>query len=140
MESILGPDYLTIKDAADYIGVSPQTLRRWDFEGKLRSVRHPASRYRYYRRADLEPFRLDYRRAAMVAETPRHLFQTAVANIAENDKLREPQREAHRAVRDHFQNGREPAILQIPVGCGKTGVIATLPFGISEGRVMLIAP
>jgi hypothetical protein len=29
-------------------------------------------------------------------------------------------------------SSNEPVILQIPVGCGKTGVIATLPFGIAH--------
>jgi superfamily II DNA or RNA helicase len=133
-------DYLTIKKASQYIGVSPQTLRRWDEEGKLRPVRHPASSYRYYKRADLEPFRLDYRRAEAGAESPRHLFQTATANVEENERLREPQREAHRAIREHFAETNEHAILQIPVGCGKTGIMATLPFGISDGRVLVITP
>ncbi len=27
-----------------------------------------------------------------------------------------------------------------PVGCGKSGVAAILPFGIGEGRVLVIAP
>jgi len=39
-------EYLTIGEAAEYLGVSPQTLRRWDASGKLRPVRHPASEYR----------------------------------------------------------------------------------------------
>ena len=54
--------YLTVKEAAGYIGVSAQTLRRWDSAGKLKAVRHPASKYRYYKRSDLEPFRLEYMR------------------------------------------------------------------------------
>jgi DNA repair protein RadD len=69
-----------------------------------------------------------------------HFFQTASADIEGNTQLREPQREAHRAVRQHFATSREPVILQIPVGCGKTGVMATLPFGIARGRVLIIAP
>lgn len=43
-------DYLTIADAAKYLNVSSQTLRRWDEEGKLKPVRHLASKYRYYKR------------------------------------------------------------------------------------------
>ena len=76
----------------------------------------------------------------MPATATRHLFQTAVANIEGNDRLRDPQQDAHREVRKHFSTKRTPAILQIPVGCGKTGIIATLPFGIATGRVLVITP
>ena len=47
-------DYLTIKDAAQLLGVTPITLRRWDRKGKLKSTRHPINRYRLYRREELE--------------------------------------------------------------------------------------
>lgn len=131
-------EYMTIQEAAKYLGLSAQTLRRWDTEGKLKSVRHPGNAYRYYKRADLEPFRLEYQRAQQV--DAGDFFKSSPANIEANERLREPQREAHRAVRGHFQHSKVPAIIQIPVGCGKTGIIATLPFGISEGRVLVIAP
>jgi excisionase family DNA binding protein len=132
-------EYLRISEAADYVGVSTQTLRRWDAEGRLSAVRRPGNQYRYYRRADLEPFRLEYQRAAEEPD-PGRVFQTAAANIEGNELLREPQRQAHRAVREHFAEGTEPAIIQIPVGCGKTGIMATLPFGIAAGRVLVITP
>jgi excisionase family DNA binding protein len=134
----LGVEFLRIGEAAGYVGVSTQTLRRWDAEGRLEAVRQPGNSYRYYRRADLEPFRLDYLQAEQA--NPGLLFQTAAANIEANDLLREPQREAHRHVREHFATSDTPAILQIPVGCGKTGIMATLPFGISAGRVLVITP
>lgn len=49
-------DYLTVKDAAALLGVTPITLRRWDRKGKLKSTRHPINRYRLYRRKELEVF------------------------------------------------------------------------------------
>lgn len=140
VEQTLGDDYLPVGEAAAYLGVSVQTLRRWDASGKLKPVRHPASGYRFYRRTDLEAFRLEYARADMQAVAAEPLFQTANANIEENEKLREPQRDAHRVVREHFATRRDPALLQVPVGCGKTGIIATLPFGIATSRVLVIAP
>lgn len=133
-------DYMSLKEAAEYIGVSSQTLRRWDTAGKLKSIRHPSSGYRHYKRADLEPFRLEYRRAEMAIMDEEHLFQTITADVEGNSRLREPQRDAHKAVRQHFSKESEHAILQIPVGCGKTGVIATLPFGIAKGRVLVVTP
>jgi DNA (cytosine-5)-methyltransferase 1 len=47
-------DYLTVKEAAAFLGVSTSTLRNWDRTGKLKAVRHPINRYRLYRRTDLE--------------------------------------------------------------------------------------
>lgn len=69
-----------------------------------------------------------------------HLFQQSPYHIEKNELLREPQRNAWRAVRLHFQRDRTAAILQLPVGCGKTGLMAILPFGVAVGRVLLIAP
>lgn len=132
-------DFLRVAAAAEYVGISAQTLRRWDRDGRLPAVRRPGSSHRYFRRADLEQFRLEYRRAQDSAGEVS-IFVTANADIEANDLLREPQREAHRAVREHFANSNEPGILQIPVGCGKTGIISTLPFGIAEGRVLVITP
>ncbi len=40
--------YLTISEAADYLNVSKETLRRWDNSGKFKSVRHPINNYRVY--------------------------------------------------------------------------------------------
>lgn len=132
-------DFMRVAAAADYVGVSAQTLRRWDRDGRLPAVKRPGSSHRYYRRADLEAFRLEYRRAQDAARKVS-IFATANADIEANDLLREPQREAHRAVREHFASSSEPGILQIPVGCGKTGIMSTLPFGVAEGRVLVITP
>lgn len=132
-------DYLTVQEAAAFLGVSAQTLRRWDGTGKLTPLRHPVSHYRFYRRVDLEPLRLTYQRAKMES-VATSFFQSATARIADNERLRDPQREAHASVMSHFAESNEPAIVQIPVGCGKTGVIAIVPFGVSAGRVLVIAP
>ncbi len=44
---------MTIKEAAELIGVSEMTLRRWDKAGKFKARRHPINRYRVYRRAEV---------------------------------------------------------------------------------------
>jgi len=108
--------------------------------GKLKSTRHPASKYRYYRLGDLEPFRTRLYAAPADNADIGHLFQTAPFNIEGNEQLREPQQEAHRHTRRHFATSGDAAILHIPVGCGKTGIMATLPFGIAAGRVLIITP
>ena len=43
-------------------------------------------------------------------------------NIDGNSYLREPQRDGYLRAYEFFRSGKNKAILQIPVGCGKTGV------------------
>lgn len=76
----------------------------------------------------------------MTEEGSNHLFQLLQPRIAGNERLREPQQEAPAAVQEHFANSNEHALLQIPVGCGKTGIMALLPFGIATGRVLVLTP
>ena len=40
--------FVTLNEAASYLGVSKATLRNWDKSGKLRAVRHPVNGYRVY--------------------------------------------------------------------------------------------
>jgi DNA (cytosine-5)-methyltransferase 1 len=47
-------EYLTLSEAAELIGKSKETLRRWDREGKLSAVREPMSNYRVYKREQVE--------------------------------------------------------------------------------------
>ena len=46
--------YLSISDAAKFLGVTPMTLRRWDQAGKLTARRHPINGYRLYKKQDLQ--------------------------------------------------------------------------------------
>lgn len=47
-------DYLRISEAAEYLGVSPNTLRNWGNAGKIVAVRHPVDDYRLFKREDLD--------------------------------------------------------------------------------------
>ena len=47
-------DYVTVGEAAGFLGVSASTLRNWDRQGKLKAFRHPVNGYRLYARLDLE--------------------------------------------------------------------------------------
>ena len=47
-------DYLTVGEAAVFLGVSSATLRNWDKAGKLVPYRNPINKYRLYRKTDLE--------------------------------------------------------------------------------------
>jgi DNA repair protein RadD len=67
-------------------------------------------------------------------------FTDTRVNIENNPRLREPQVEGHAAAFAHFSADGGQALEQIPVGCGKSGLITLLPFGIANGRVLVIAP
>ena len=47
-------DYLVISEAAEYLGVSPNTLRNWVNAGKVAAIRHPVNDYRLFDRTDLD--------------------------------------------------------------------------------------
>ena len=47
-------EYLRISQAAEYLGVSPNTLRNWENAGKVEAVRHPVNGYRLFKRKDLD--------------------------------------------------------------------------------------
>jgi excisionase family DNA binding protein len=47
-------ELLTVKDAAEFLKVSPNTIRNWTDSGKIPFYRHPMSNYRLFRREDLE--------------------------------------------------------------------------------------
>jgi len=69
-------------------------------------------------------------------------FLSTTPNIDDNEELREPQIEAYQAARKHFliDKSREDAVIILPTGVGKTGLMGILPYGISEGRVLIITP
>lgn len=67
-------------------------------------------------------------------------FNNTRVSVSDNPRLRVPQQEGHAAAVAHFAAGRGHVMEQIPVGCGKTGLITLLPFGCADGRVLVIAP
>jgi len=54
----MNQETITIGQASKMIGVSVQTLRRWDKTGRLTSVRNTKSGHRYYRKEDIENYQV----------------------------------------------------------------------------------
>jgi len=52
-------DYVKTADAAEILGVSQTTLRKWAEDGKIPMHRNPANGYRLFKRSDLEKFLCD---------------------------------------------------------------------------------
>lgn len=72
----------------------------------------------------------------------KSIFLDSQPNIVTNKNLRGPQRYAYSALCDHFlvDQSKEDALIVLPTGVGKTGLIAISPYMISRGRVLIIAP
>lgn len=69
-------------------------------------------------------------------------FVKARPNITYNENLREPQLNAYKECIKYFRDAdvRKEAIINLPTGTGKTGLIAIAPYGISKKRVLIITP
>ena len=46
--------FLTVREVARLIGVTPLTVRNWDQKGKLVAYRNPVNNYRLYKVEDVE--------------------------------------------------------------------------------------
>jgi len=47
-------EFLLVKQTAQVLGVSANTVRAWADNGKLQEYRHPINNYRLFRRDDVE--------------------------------------------------------------------------------------
>lgn len=47
-------NFMKIADAAEYLGVSPNTLRNWESAGKIIVHRHPVNGYRLFKKEELD--------------------------------------------------------------------------------------
>lgn len=123
--------WFTLDEAAAHLGLGKTVLYTLAREGRI-----PASKVAQkwvFEKASLD----EWMRGSQPLET---FFLKADARIDGNDALREPQQEAYSHVQEFFADGKNNALIQVPVGCGKTGLVSILPFGLAAGRVLVIAP
>lgn len=124
-------NWVSIEEAAKYIGIGKTILYSMAKEATI-----PANKV-----GQKWLFNKENLDAWIRANKPiEDFFTTTDFNIDENIQLREPQKEAYKSVYDYFNAGNNTAIVQVPVGCGKSGLAAILPFGIAKGRVLIITP
>lgn len=69
-------------------------------------------------------------------------FIASFPNIYGNNDLRLPQIEAYNKTKEYFDSDykNRNALVVVPTGVGKTGIMGLLPYGISKGRVLIITP
>ena len=124
-------NWLNTEQASQYLNISKTKLYELTQEEKI-----PASKLGkkiMYNKGELDTW-------LKVSLPLDEYFIKMKAKIEDNYSLRVPQREGYFNVYDYFKKGGKYAIIQLPVGCGKTGLISIIPFGIAKGRVLVIAP
>lgn len=127
----MADEWMTIEDAARYLQMGKTALYDLAREGAIPSNK-VGSKW-LFSRSDLD--------AWVRSNIPlEQFFMRTPAHIEENLQLREPQVESYQKLYEYFKAGKKTAIIQIPVGCGKSGIAAIAPFGIAKGRVLVVAP
>ncbi|MEL6954990.1 MAG: DEAD/DEAH box helicase family protein [Pseudomonadota bacterium] len=124
-------DWLSLEEAVDFLKIGKTSLYTAAREGKIPAQK--VGKKWIFEKAQLD----QWLRTSQSFDT---FFVDLDVDIEANSNLREPQRDGYQRVHEHFAAGKNNAIVQIPVGCGKSGLASILPLGISEGRVMVIAP
>lgn len=123
--------WLSVEEAAEYLKMGKTVLYALARDGRM-----PANKIG--KKWTFEKEQLDkWVRSSQPIET---FFKSIDFNIESNQSLREPQRDGYLRIYEFFNAGKNKAIIQIPVGCGKSGLAALLPLGIACGRVLIIAP
>ena len=124
-------EWLNADEAADYLGISSSNLYSMAQQGRIPG--NKLGKMWRFNKKELDSW--------VRANTPiNEFFMSTESSIESNELLRDPQREGHAAALGFFESGGNKAVVQLPVGCGKSGLISVLPFGISEGRVLVVAP
>ncbi|MBE7508227.1 MAG: DEAD/DEAH box helicase family protein [Planctomycetia bacterium] len=118
-------------EAAEYLGLGKTKLYELTRDGRIPAKQ--VGKKWMYEREELAAWMRSSRRL-------EDYFKDTAANIETNSNLRDPQRDAYAQAVSFFEGGGKKALIQLPVGCGKTGLAAILPFGIAAGRVLIIAP
>ena len=64
--------YVKVHEAAEILGVAPNTVRAWGAAQKIPEYRHPANGYRLYKREELEAFVKQIEQTSNQAQTQKH--------------------------------------------------------------------
>jgi len=123
--------WLTIEDAATYLHMGKTVLYTMAREGRIPA--NKVGKKWMFEREQLDAW-------TRGNQPVTGFFKGLDFKIEDNPLLRAPQREAYMRTSEFFSAGKNGAILQIPVGCGKSGLAAILPLGQAQGRLLVIAP
>jgi DNA repair protein RadD len=127
----LESSWLTLEETATYLGMGKTVLYALARDGRIPAAK--IGKKWTFDRTELDKW-------VRGARPMEEYFLGLDYKIEDNDALREPQLEGYLKTYQFFHDGKNKAIIQIPVGCGKAGLASILPFGIATGRVLVIAP
>jgi len=123
--------WFSTEQAAKYLGISKTNLYNLSQEGKV-PVSKLGKKWVYEKNMLDEWIRGN--------KSIDNFFVDINFDIENNEALREPQKEGYSALYNFFKKGGKKAIVQIPVGCGKSGLACLIPLGVAKGRILVIAP
>jgi len=123
--------WINLDEASAYLKIGKTKLYDLAQNGKIPAQK--IDKQWRFKTADLD-------RWLSTSQTIDEYFKSATYSIEDNAGIREPQKEAYKKLYDFFKAGGHEALVQLPVGCGKSGLAAIVPFGIAEGRVLVVTP
>lgn len=126
-----GDTWFSLEETASYLGMGKTALYTLARDGRI-PARKIGKKW-VFEKSSVDTW-------VRANEPIESFFCNIEHKIEENESLRDPQRDGYFRAYEFFRAGKNGAILQVPVGCGKTGLAALLPLGVAEGRVLLIAP
>jgi len=81
--NVLQTKLITIKKAAEILGVTPLTLRNWDNSGKFVASRHPINNYRVYKVSDIEKLIMEIEASKGVKKTKNEVRKLLVQHLSD---------------------------------------------------------
>ncbi len=74
---------ITIRKAAEILGVTPLTLRNWDNSGKFPASRHPINNYRVYKVSDIEKLLMEIEVSRGMKPTKNQVRKLLVQHLSD---------------------------------------------------------
>jgi DNA-binding transcriptional MerR regulator len=81
--NILQTKLITIRKAAEILGVTPLTLRNWDNSGKFPASRHPINNYRVYKVSDIEKLLMEIETSRGMKPTKNQVRKLLVQHLSD---------------------------------------------------------
>lgn len=81
--NILQTKLITIRKAAEILGVTPLTLRNWDNSGKFLASRHPINNYRVYKVSDIENLLMEIEKSRGMKPTKTQVRKLMVQHLSD---------------------------------------------------------
>ncbi len=123
-------DYLRISAAAEYLGVSTNTLRNWERAGKIAAHRHPVNRYRLFIQDELDALLRQVRRERQRSHDRKNLRGTSAISGRHHRRLPEGGRK-----QSHCQLAPEAI-----VGALSPQFAGLLPESVNSQKVGTLSP